>query len=61
MGGRGLRADGGPRGVAAGLARDRPGAGRVRVGGGHEGVVTGRRGLRARRRWRGGYGDAAGA
>ena len=55
MGGRGLRADGGPRGLAAGRARDRPGAGRFRVGRGHEGVLTedGRR-LRARRlRWRG--------
>ena len=39
MGGRGLRADGGPVGLAAGRASDRHGAARVCVGSGHEGVL----------------------
>ena len=41
MGGRGRRVDGDPRGLVAGRAQDRHGAGRVRVGRGHEGVLTG--------------------
>ena len=55
-------ADGGPRGLAAGTARDRPGAGRFRVGRGHEGVVT-EDGEDCARGGRGGVGggDAAGA
>ena len=39
MGGRGRRVDGGPRGLAAGRAPDRRGAGRVRVGRGPAGVT----------------------
>ena len=40
MGGRGRRVDGDPRGLVVGRAQDRHGAGRVRVGRGHEGVLT---------------------
>ena len=36
----GRRVDGDPRGLVAGRAQDRHGAGRVRVGRGHEGVLT---------------------
>ena len=39
-GGRGRRVDGDPRGLVAGRAQDRHEAGRVRVGRGHEGVLT---------------------
>ena len=39
-GGLGRRVDGDPGGLVAGGAPDRHGAGRVRVGRGHEGVLT---------------------
>ena len=39
-GGLGRRVDGDPRGLVAGRAQDRHGAGRVRVGRGHGGVLT---------------------
>ena len=63
MGGRGRRVDGDPRGLVAGRAPNRHGAGRVRVGRGHEGVLTVEDGEVCARGGRGGVGcgDAAGA
>ena len=60
-GGRGRRIDGDPRGLVAGRAQDRHGAGRVRVGRGHEGVLTGEDGEVCARGGCGGVGrgDAA--
>ena len=62
-GGRGRRVDGDPRGLVAGRAQDRHGAGRVRVGRGHEGVLTEEDGEVCARGGCGGVGcgDAAGA
>ena len=62
-GGRGRRVDGDPRGLVAGRAQDRHGAGRVRVGRGHEGVLTGEDGEVCAGGGCGGVGcgDAAGA
>ena len=62
MGGGDRTVDGDPRGPAAGRAEDRHGAGRVRVGRGHEGGLTEEAGEVCARGSCGGVGcgDAAG-